>query len=101
MSVFDPNGATVTISGSTSSANAALVGKAGLSGGFYEIVNPNSAVAYVAWGVGSAPTATSSDYPVMANSTKVIAVPGDATHVAVLLSTGTGNVHLTPGTVYF
>jgi len=94
-----PSGPTKTISASTSSANVALQGKSGLTGGLYEIKNPTAAVAYVKWGAGSAPTAAATDYPVLPGEVAVVEPPFDSDYVAVLLSTGTGNVHFTPSSV--
>lgn len=59
--------------------------------------NPTTGVAFVRFGAGSAPTATAADFPVPAGGTRTIAIPPGTTHVAVILSAGTGTVYVTTG----
>lgn len=62
------------------------------------IENPNSAWAYVTFGDGTQPTATSSNGVGFApNSVEVMRIPPTANSVSVVLSTGTGSVRFTRG----
>lgn len=92
--------APLNVSASTTAASGNLPGN---SSGDYQnvdirIENPNSAWAYVTFGDGSQPTATSSNGIGFApNSVEVMRVPQTANSVSVILSTGTGSVRFTRG----
>jgi hypothetical protein len=92
---FGPqDGGTVTIAASTTSADESIVG----TNHWLRIVNPHAtAVAHIKAGEG-AQTATANDFPVGPGSTAIMKISPGADTVAALLSTGTGNVYVTPGT---
>lgn len=97
ISTFRPVG-TVTIAGTTTSANAALPVAA--ANGVRPQVRLGHAiagtVAFVAFG-GSTVAATTADTPLFAEYPDIFTVPDNCTHLAVILSTGTGNVFATSG----
>jgi len=79
------NRTSVSISASTTSANAALPTD-------LAICNPTTAIAFVRTGT-SAPTAVTTDNFVGPSSTKVFRIGPKDTHLAVILSTGTGTIY--------
>lgn len=91
---FSSKTVSVAISASTSSASSAIP-STGAS--FIRVVNPTTALCYVATGAGSA-TATAANIAVGAYSTVVLEIPQSDTHVAVLLSTGTGTIAVSRST---
>lgn len=76
------------ISASTSSASAAIPSS---GANYIRVVNPTTALCYVATG-GSSVTATNANIAVGVYSTAIFALGVGDTHVAVLLSTGTGSI---------
>lgn len=74
------------ISASTTSASAEIPS---IGADYIRVVNPTTALCYVATGAGSA-TATAANIAVGAYSTSIFRLDHSDTHVAVLLSTGTG-----------
>ncbi len=85
---FDARRAAVAISASTTTASSALPAS---SDNFIRVVNPTTALCYVNSG-GSGVAATNANQAVGAYSTEVFQIGETDTHVAVLLSTGTGTV---------
>lgn len=85
----------VAISASTTSANAALPAPSPLREYVVRVVNGSSAIAYIAFGTSGSVTAVNTDIAVAPNSAAHIQVNTAAgiTHVAALLSAGTGTVH--------
>lgn len=88
------NQPSIAISASTSSASGTLPA-ANSTLRYVRIVNPAAALCYVASGKGSA-TATSSFPAVGANSTEIFEKPLDHDTVAVLMSTSTATISVTP-----
>lgn len=84
--------ATVTLAASTTAASATLP----LTGDALRIVNGTAAIAFVAIGKGTA-TATTASYPVPPGEAALIAAGPYIDVVAVLLSSGSGNVYATVG----
>lgn len=91
---FLPIGATVSQAATTASAGGTASGWEGLD--TVEITNATGAVAHVAIGAG-AQTATTANYPVMPGVTVVVSKAPHATSYAVILTSGSGTVYLTPG----
>lgn len=91
------NQPSIVISASTSSASGTLPA-ANATLRYVRIVNPTSALCYAASGKGSA-TATSAFPAVGPNSTETFEKPYDHDTVAVLLSTSTGTISVTPVTI--
>lgn len=91
---FSTKTVSVAISASTSSASSAIPST---GANFIRVVNPTTALCYVATGAGSA-TATAANIAVGAYSTVVLEFPQSDTHVAVLLSTGTGTIAVSRST---
>jgi len=85
---FSTKTISTAISASTTSASAAIPSTGAQ---FIRVVNPTTALCYVATGAGSA-TATAANIAVGAYSTEVLQIATGDTHVAVLLSTGTGTI---------
>jgi hypothetical protein len=81
------NASTVTIAATTTVATAALPG----NGESVLVYNASAAIAFVRVG-GSATTATVNDVPVPPGARMLMQCGAYASLVAVLLSTGTGNV---------
>ena len=91
-SAFRPTG-TVSISGGTTSANAALTG----GGETVVVTNTSASLAFVRFGADSSVSATSADMPVLPNSRAVLAVNPLIAYAAVVLTAGSGTVYLTRG----
>jgi hypothetical protein len=97
---FQPLGKTSAVSASTTSASIQL----SVVANQVQVANPTTGVAFVIFcstsvctaAAGSGGTSTS-DYPVAAGATIVLTVPNNTTWAAVILSTSTGLVYLTPG----
>ena len=91
---FRQFGAGNVISASTTSARAALVRAADQN---VVVSNPISgSVCFVNFG-NSANVAVNTDAPVLSGQTRIFSVPLTATHVAVLLDTGSGTVYVQCG----
>lgn len=88
------DGGTVTVSASTSSADEAIT--AGCHA--LRIVNTSAGVAFVKTAENTALSATTADFPVAAGQTAVMNIKSNHNIVAVILSTGSGSVYVTPGT---
>jgi hypothetical protein len=86
--------ASIVISASTTSASGTI--PAEFTKNRITVTNPTTALCYVTTGVGSA-TATSSFPAVGAYSTATFIKPETHNTIAVLLSTGTGTISVTPG----
>lgn len=87
------NQASVTISASTTTASAAI--PAEYAKKYIRVCNPTSAVCFVKTGEGSA-TATTGGQFVGPTSTAILEKPEHHNYVAVILSTGTGNIYVAP-----
>jgi hypothetical protein len=85
-------GQTVTVGASTTSTNAPLP----IRGGDVRVYNATDAIAFVEFAGSAAPVATSADIPIPPGGVEVFSIAG-ASHVAVILAAGTGNVYFTPG----
>ncbi|HQT38372.1 MAG TPA: hypothetical protein PK231_03030 [Acidocella sp.] len=83
---------TVTISGGTTSTNAALT----VTGDAVVVYNSSSDTAFVRTGNG-AQVAETTDYPVPAGARALIATGPYINNVAVVLASGSGNVYVTVG----
>lgn len=83
----------VVISASTSSANTSVTQPiSGMKASDLCIDNPTTAICYVAWGT-TTQTAFNTSFPVLAGSAaKIFTGLPPITNIAVLLSTGTGNI---------
>jgi hypothetical protein len=95
---FCPQG-TATIAATTASAAVALPIGAGSERPQVRVYNAGINPAFIAFGVAGV-TATVNDIPIHANTTSLpekFTVPFGATHVACILSTGTGTVYFTSG----
>jgi hypothetical protein len=90
---FSGTGNNVAVSASTTSASGALPGTVGSQ---VRILNVSSAVAFFRTG-SSAPTAVTTDAFVGPGLCELFSIPPDVTHVAVILSTGTGTVYFQRG----
>lgn len=89
---FSP-GATLTLSGTTTSSNAAFVG-IGVS---VEIQNSGAVTIFIKLGASTV-TATSADYPLLAGQSKMLSRdPATQTHIAVITASGTATVYATSG----
>jgi hypothetical protein len=94
-SPFRQHGAGNAISASTTSASAALARAADQS---IVVTNPHAtSVAFVAFGAGSAPTALNTHVAVPPQSSLILSVTADITHVAVLLDAATATVYVACG----
>lgn len=93
---FGPQlGETVSISATDTSGSTTISMN---HGGSLVVTNSGSSLCYISFGQGSAPTATTSDYPVLATSQQTITVPEDVTHVAAICESGdTTTVKFSPG----
>jgi hypothetical protein len=90
-----------TIAASTTSARAALpISSDALSGSRSQVrllhVLGDTVLAYIRFG-DSTVTATTADLPIGNRFPEIFTIPDGATHVAVILSSGTGNFHVTSG----
>jgi hypothetical protein len=100
MNSFHPiDGATAVISGSTSSARAAIT-KQPTGAHQIRLANGSGQTAYYRVGDGTV-AATTSDIMLPSAAVEVITVlnrdRSPETHVAVILAAGSGNVHVTTG----
>ncbi len=88
-------GAGNVISASTSSARAALARSATQNN--VVVTNPTSgSVCFVNFG-DSSNVAINTDAPVLPGTYRIFGVPAAATHVAVLLDTGSGTIYVSCG----
>lgn len=91
---FRQFGAAGVISASTTSARAAL---ARAKDQVVVVSNPiDGSVCFVNFGT-STNTATNADAAVLSGQSRIFSVPADATHIAVLLDTGTGTIYASCG----
>lgn len=99
VSNFSPN-SNYTIAASGTSTNIALTqpSEPGGSGGNrdLQIFNSAAAPAFARWGEGTL-TATTSDYVIAPGAIQVVRMGSNYTSLAVILSTGTGNVYVSLG----
>lgn len=97
-----------TVSATASSVPQAIAqppnvtGSAGNAGGYTDVMISNStvAVAYASWAAGGTAVATVGGLncvPIPSGATMVFAMGIPATSIAVILSTGTGNVFVSVG----
>jgi len=87
------DGGTTVIAASTTSAHGALV--SGCHS--LRIHNASSGIAFVKTAQASTLTATTADFPVGAGDTAIMNLKSNHSRVAVILSSGAGNVYVTPG----
>lgn len=91
---FRQFGANTTISASSTTARGALSRAMDQS---VVVSNPISgSVAFVRFGADDV-EATAADFPVLPGQQVILEVPASATHAAVILDTGTGNVYFSAG----
>lgn len=87
-------GNNTTIAASVTTASGALSRTANQNA---VVTNPHAtAVAFVKFG-NSTVTATANDFPVGPFDKVILEVPGDATHVAVILSAATASIYISAG----
>lgn len=94
------DGANVTRSGSTTSANVQVVNGAPQGRIQVRIVNSGTTLAFVKFGKDNTVTATAADIPVVPSVPLIVSVDvpdGGQLWAAVVLASGTGNVYLQPG----
>lgn len=91
---FVPGGTNIKFSASTTSADEAI----STGQHFARIVNATAGVAFVKFGEGAALTAVDpDDIPVAAGESLIVKIGTTVNIAAVVLSTGTGSVHVQPG----
>jgi len=97
---FQPLGKTAALAATTASATVAI----SVAASQVQVTNPTTGIAFVIFCATSTCTASigatggsTSDYPVAAGAVIVMTVPAGYTHVAAVLSTGSGTVYFTPG----
>lgn len=88
MGTLTTKSVSTVISASTTTASAAIPST---GAEFIRVVNPTTALCYVNTGA-AAVTATNANIAVGAYSTEIFKIGQNNTHVAVLLSTGTGSI---------
>ena len=95
--VFTPVGATVVLSVTTSSGNAArtMINSAG--GAELRIANTGVVTAFVEFGGGSVAATTTASFPVLPGTVEVFGINPLATHVAAITSASSTTLHLTTG----
>jgi hypothetical protein len=91
---FMPTGATRTHAATASSSSGTIDGSG--QGSCFRVQNETDAIAFLKFGTGTQ-TAAITDLPFRPRSAEVIRIPGNVTDVAVILSTGSGNVYITRG----
>jgi formylmethanofuran dehydrogenase subunit D len=92
---FTPaNGASVTVSASTTSADEAITKLS--NGGQILVTNGGSVVVFVRWGVG-AQTATAADVAIPGGQWRLFTVEPGTNMVAALTASSTASVYFTPG----
>lgn len=97
MNAFTPTGATVAVSATTVTSNAALSAGNTTNGFDLRVHNAGSALAFVAFGASSAITATTASMPVPAGAVEVFSCGSQITHMAAITASGTATVYATPG----
>jgi len=93
--VFDQGGATVTLSGTTTSSNAAI--SAGLSNSIVAVRNSGAVTVFVKFGNDNTVAATTSDTAISAGETVYLAKGQEQDYVAVRTASSTATVYATPG----
>lgn len=88
-------GKTLTISASTTNAQASFGYSDATNNGTALLVNAGAATVFVRWG-GAAQTATTSDLPVLSGQSVVVDVSG-AQHFAAITASGTATLYVVPG----
>ncbi len=84
---------TVSVSASTTSATGTLAAQTEN----IVVSNPSTtSVAFVRFSSTAAPTAVTTDFPVVPGSQVLLTKPKDAIYVAVILDTGTATVYFSP-----
>jgi hypothetical protein len=98
---FKKRGATVslTVAVAGTSVNSAINGLTEGDGQVLVVAPTGTGVDfyYVAFGESGAVAATTSDIPMLPNTSAIFEVPRGTTHVAVNTGVGTGSVRATPG----
>ncbi len=95
-SPFSPTGDTVSISATTSSANANVTNFPSYNNsGALLITNGGTQLAFVKWGNGTQ-TATSAAVPIPGGTSRVFSV-ANVTNVAAITPTSTTTIYATPG----
>jgi hypothetical protein len=95
--VFTPIGATVVLSVTTSSANAARTMINNPGGAELRVVNSGSVAAFVEFGGGSVAATTTASFPILPGTGELFGINPLATHVAAITSSGSTTLHLTTG----
>ena len=94
---FTPNGATVTLSVTNSTASSAIGSDTGTSTRTIRIAAPssNAQIAFVAFG-DSTITSTTARMPILPGTVETF-YTGTMTHVAHITASGTATLYVTPG----
>lgn len=91
----DSTNGTVAIAAGTTSQDETLPGER--QGNTLQIFNNTSAVAFCTWGVGAQTAIAGASYPVAPGAVVVVNCLPQIDTVAVILSSGSGNVYFTKG----
>lgn len=67
------------------------------SGFAVRVANAGTETAFIAWGQGSAATATTSSLPVLGGVTEIFEVPAGVTHLSAIAAANTTTIYATPG----
>jgi hypothetical protein len=102
---FKGFGSSYTLAATTTSQNtavsqpAAVAGTAGFAGGYsdLEVYNGSTGVAFIAYGTSPATATTSSPDFVAPGAIVILNMGMPATNVAIILSSGSGNVYFAVG----
>lgn len=96
INAFQPNGATVNLSVTTSSGNVALTGVG--TGANVRLYNAGTATVFVAFGTSSAAAATTSaGIPIPAGAIEIYTVGPTITYLAAITASGTATLYATTG----
>jgi len=95
MEAFVAGGATVNISGTTSTANVALT--AGIAGKQVRVYNAAAVAAFITFGDSTITATLAAGTPVAPGAVEVFGLPGLITYAAAILPSSTGSVYFTVG----
>lgn len=93
--VFSQGGSTVTLSGTTTSSNAAI--SAGLSNSIVAIRNTGTVAVFIKFGTDNTVTAATTDTAILPGETAYLSKGQAHTYVATRTASSTATVYATPG----
>lgn len=95
VNVFQPNGSTVNLSVTTSSASVALTGSG--TGANVRVYNAGSDTIFLAFGTSGVTAATTTGIPIPSGAIEMYTLPPTFTHAAAITASGSATAYFTTG----